>query len=258
MASLLAAGAFLTVNWRFAVVVLSLYGIITAAAPFMPRFGFFLPVISRGDRNRKAVALTFDDGPDPVATPALLRLLKQKNIPATFFVSGARAARYPGLIESIVENRHTVGNHSYRHDPMAYFRGAEAVRRDIQKTQEILGALGIVPLVYRPPVGILSPVLRKPLAACGLSVVNYSCRAFDLGNKRVRGLAFRLLKRVRPGDIILLHDIMPGQNTDLQIWLNEVEKVISGLKAMGLQVVPLEELIGLPVMCRCPRIAAES
>ena len=88
MVCLLLTGIFLMIDWHFCLIILLAYGLLFIVAPFMPRLGFFLPVISRGTSGQKAVALTFDDGPDPIATPILLNLLKEKNIQATFFVSG--------------------------------------------------------------------------------------------------------------------------------------------------------------------------
>ena len=82
-------------------------------APFFPGWSFFLPVISRGQGDYpqlhgNVVALTFDDGPSPTSTPVLLELLARYRLPATFFVVAAQVARYPELLEKIVEDGHTV------------------------------------------------------------------------------------------------------------------------------------------------------
>lgn len=249
-ACLVAAALLLMIHWRLSVIVLSVYGIWCAAAPFLPGLGFFAPVISRGHSRRKIVALTFDDGPDPLTTPFLLDLLKLRGLSVTFFVSGCKVARYPHLVESIVGQGHSIGNHSYHHDPFVFFKGAKAVRHEIEATQKALSRFGVVPRVYRPPVGILGPALRQPLRECGLRAVNFSCRAFDRGNKRIAGMADRLLERVRADDIVLLHDIMPKGERFRRIWLGEIDKILSGLAARGLSVVPLQDLIGIPVMER--------
>ena len=88
--------------------------------------------------------------------------------------------------------------------------------------------------------------------------VNFSCRAFDLGNRRIAGLAEIILKKVRPGDIILLHDVAPKGGEGIEEWLAEMEGIVSGLKKQGHQILSLEELIDRPVMERLAAGAAPS
>lgn len=249
--SLAAALLLLMVHWRLSVMLLSGYAMLYALAPFIPRLGFFVPVTSRGRSGRQAVALTFDDGPDPMATPALLELLSAHKVQATFFVSGCKVVRYPHLVEAVIRGGHTIGNHSYHHNPLVFFKGSGAVRDEIEATQRALKQFGIVPRVYRPPVGIMGPGLRTPLHEAGLQVVNFSCRAFDGGNKRLDGMADRILKRVQADDIVLLHDIMPKGQAYGRIWLQEMEALLNGLQRKGLVVLPLQDLIGGPVMEPC-------
>jgi peptidoglycan/xylan/chitin deacetylase (PgdA/CDA1 family) len=248
LAALIIAGLLGMIHWRLSIIALSTYVLVCAMAPFFHRIGFFAPVISKGRSRSSAVALTFDDGPDPLSTPALLELLKANGIPATFFVSGCKVARYPRLVDAIVRQGHTIGNHSYHHDPLIYFKGRRAVRNEIEATQNALKLFGIIPRTYRPPVGIVGPGLQQPLQDAGLQVVNFSCRALDRGNKKIPGLAARILRQVRADDIILLHDSMPLGEGHCRIWLREMEILIKGLKRQGLSVWPLQELIGRPVM----------
>jgi len=248
LACVATAALLLMVHWRLSVMMLSVYALWCAIAPFVPRLGFFVPVVSRGCSGRQAVALTFDDGPDPTTTPALLKLLSARRTAATFFVSGCKVAKYPQLVDAIIRSGHTVGNHSYHHDPLVFFKGDGAVRHEIESTQLALKPLGVIPRVYRPPVGIVGPGLHRPLHEAGLRVVNFSCRAFDRGNKRIDAMAARILKRVAADDIILLHDIPPRGEAGCRIWLREMELLLSGLESKNLAVVPLQELIGAPVM----------
>ena len=236
------------VNWHLSVVALAVYGLASVAAPCIPRLGFFLNVTSRGCTGRQAVALTFDDGPDPLGTPPLLNLLADCGVSATFFVTGSKVVQYPHLIEAIIEHGHSIGNHGYHHDPLIFFKGRRSLSCDIAATQDALKSFGILPRVYRPPVGILAPGLRRPLDDAGLSVVNFSCRAYDRGNQRIQGLAARILKNVRKDDIILLHDIMPRGEAYVSVWIREIKELLNGLRVKGLRIAPLQELIGHPVM----------
>lgn len=243
-----AAVILLGLNWQLAILPLCGFLLLCVMAPFVPQIGFFSSVFSRGSSKKKAVALTFDDGPDPRTTPALLKLLAAHQVTATFFVLGWRAKRFPELITAILAHGHTIGNHSYRHDHFASFKGRDAIRNEIDRTQAELGRLGIVPLIFRPPVGIVDPRLAYHLSESGMSIVNFSCRAYDYGNRNIFCISRRILSRVRQDDIVLLHDLMPKKKGQFTRWLKELEVLLSGLNQKGLSVLPLSDLIGRPVM----------
>jgi peptidoglycan/xylan/chitin deacetylase (PgdA/CDA1 family) len=217
-------------------------------ATFLPHSSFYLPVISRGISGRNAVALTFDDGPDPLTTPGLLRLLSKHGCKATFFVTGNRASANPELIREILRQGHTVGNHSYSHDFLFALRGTKRLLKEIESTEGILENFGIRCLAFRPPVGISGPRLREVLRNREVRVIGFSCRALDGGNRWISRLSKRILKRVRADDIVLLHDVRPKDARLLPLWLKEVESLLLGLEATGLAVLPLSEIIGRPVM----------
>ena len=246
-AAWVAAALLAMLDARLAALPLGAFAAACLAAAFSPGSGFFLPVISRGSGGRRAVALTFDDGPDPLTTPALLKLLRRHRVAATFFVIGQRAARYPELVRAMVAEGHGIGNHSFRHDLLGALRSAHTMAAEIDATQRVLKTLGVEPLAYRPPMGITSPRLRRAMAGSGMLVVNFSCRAWDGGNRRMGGLAGRLLKRVRPNDIVLLHENLPDPSR-LASWEREIDLVLKGIADRGLAVVPLAELIGREVM----------
>lgn len=235
-----------------AVVPLSAYVVLCLAASLYPSRGFFLPVVSRGHSGKPLVALTFDDGPDPATTPRLLRLLDKHAVKAVFFVTGVRAAQYSDLISQILGHGHDIGNHSYHHDPFLMLRSSKTLHREIASTQALLAArFGITPLAFRPPVGVTSSKLAPVLRKLGLHCVNFTCRAYDCGNRRIRGLSRKILKKVRADDIILLHDVLPKRKAgdwDIDFWLREVDLILAGLKDRGLRVVPLDELLGEAVM----------
>jgi peptidoglycan-N-acetylglucosamine deacetylase len=218
--------------------------------PFLPGRSFFLPVISRGKTLQPVVGLTFDDGPDPVSTPPLLRILEKHGVIATFFVTGERAKRYPDIVREIISKGHSIGNHSYSHDNYLMFRGTATIVREIETTQQVIREFGFLPRIFRPPVGIITPRYVPALHQTGLQVVNFSRRAGDMGNRRVQGICQRILEKLRADDIVLLHDIPPRRGIDLRLWLVEVESLLLGIKEKGLDIIPLETLIGTPVMIK--------
>ncbi|MFH0976909.1 MAG: polysaccharide deacetylase family protein [Spirochaetota bacterium] len=227
---------------------LAVFALICAVAPFMTGFGFFLPVISRGLAGKNAVALTFDDGPSDDVTPAVLKLLSKYSAKATFFVTGENASRHPEIIRKILKQGHLIGNHSFKHDPLLMLRTRKTLFNEISECQNILQKFKITPCAFRPPAGITNPRLRGVLAELGLFCVNWSCRGFDAGNRNVKGLSDKILKKVKPGDIILLHDVNPGSSDSEKKILAEFEKLLKGLRNSGLNIVPLPELIEKDVM----------
>jgi peptidoglycan-N-acetylglucosamine deacetylase len=233
-----------------AVAPLAAFLLLCFTAPFMPALGFFLPVISRGTCTQRAVALTFDDGPDPHSTPVLLALLANHRAKATFFVTGKRALRYPEIIADILAQGHTLGNHSHSHDNFIMCKSSKALLKEIQDAQQVFHQMGVTPRAFRPPVGITNPKLGKVLEQVGMYALNFNRRAGDLGNRRIKHLSKRILKGIAPNDIIMLHDIKPRTIALSDHWLMELGKILEGIKERELLILSLEELIGKPVMER--------
>jgi peptidoglycan/xylan/chitin deacetylase (PgdA/CDA1 family) len=229
-----------------AAIPLILFLLLCFGAPFFPRFGFYLPLVSRGQPGMTGISLTFDDGPSPLSTPVLLDLLARHKLQATFFVVGEKAARYPELMTKILQQGHTIGNHSWNHDYFLMLRSKKKMQDDIHITQEVLKKSGVQPLVFRPPVGITSPLLKEVLNREGLIAVTYSCRAFDRGNRSIDNLSQKILKALNPGDIIMLHDLPAYHERQSDHWQKELDRLL-GTLAKKYDIVPLEQLIQRPV-----------
>ncbi|MFH1130065.1 MAG: polysaccharide deacetylase family protein [Pseudomonadota bacterium] len=238
---------FVSVFW--AVTVLVLFVALCLAAPFFPRMRFYGPILTRGSRTAgTAIALTFDDGPHPTTTPKLLELLAEYDVKATFFVVGKRVSNYSEGIEQILAQGHTVANHSWSHDPVLMLRTRKTLNKEIVGTQEVLKPFGIQPLAFRPPAGIVNPRLWGVLLELGMVLIGFNRRALDFGNRRIYGMADRLLEKIRPGDILLLHDGAVGSEISAEDWLQEVKQVLEGLKAREIEVRSLANLLKRPIM----------
>jgi len=246
-AALAAAAVLWPLRAELAAVPLALFVAACLCAPYFPSWSFFLPIVLHGPRSRPEVALTFDDGPDPRTAGPLLALLEEHGAPAAFFVVGRRAEAHPEAIRALLAAGHELGNHSHTHDPLLAARSVGRIRGEVQGCQRALAAHGVRPLAYRPPVGITSPPLRGVLRGLGLRCVCFSCRPLDFGNRRMRNLAGRVLSRVRPGDVVLLHDALP-EEVPVEAWLHEVERILAGLRERGLKAVALSALLGERVM----------
>lgn len=185
--------------------------------------------------SEKEVALTFDDGPDPVDTPRLLDLLREKGIKATFFVVGRRADEYPEIVRRACEEGHLIGNHTWSHQPLFCFLPPWQLRREIERgAQSIQRACGRRPRYFRSPVGLRHPFLRPYLEQAGLVFVSWRLRSRDTRIRNAERLARRIVDDAKGGDIILLHDHRPGGARPM---LEALPGVIDKLRARGLEFV---------------------
>lgn len=163
-----------------------------------------LGTIARVDTPYPQVALTFDDGPDPVFTPDLLTILADHGAKATFFVVGEAAATQQDLIRRMVAEGHAVGNHSWDHSSFHLLSGRQR-RAQLHRTRLILDALGGVRL-FRPPFGHQSLLSRIDTWRMGYEVVAWNVLAEDWLDHSAEEMISRLQSTLEPGAIVLLHD----------------------------------------------------
>lgn len=150
-------------------------------------------------------ALTFDDGPDPATTPQLLEILRRHGAKATFFMLGHHAARHRALVESIADEGHAIGNHSFNHPRFPSLIAVER-RRQITACQTAIAPYG--EKLFRPPRGLQSLASRLDVARLGYDVVTWNVCGEDWKVQTPVALASRLRDQVRPGSIVLLHDVL--------------------------------------------------
>lgn len=206
----------------------------------LPWLNFFGKFINRAPIQRQAVALTFDDGPNPDTTPALLDFLKSSGIRAIFFCIGNKVAKHPDLIERMLKEGHIIGNHSMLHHPATNIFRSSRLRRDIAAAQAIIQEIsGATPVYFRPPMGLSNPRLFPVLRELGLQAVGWTTRAFDSSNSKPEKLAARLIRGVRPGAILLLHDNILRKDTMEQT----LRLLLDNLAARGYQIERLDLLL---------------
>jgi peptidoglycan/xylan/chitin deacetylase (PgdA/CDA1 family) len=204
------------------------------------KLNFFVKAICRGEAGRMRVALSFDDGPDPASTPRLLDVLERCGIRAAFFVVGVKTAAHPEVVRQMEQQGHIVGNHSYGHAWWTNFLTGRRLDREIGKSQDAIeAATGKIPAYFRPPMGLTNPHLPGALNRAGLSVVGWDVRPFDTGVDTGK-VIHRVMKKVRDGSIILLHDA--GRHPDDLARL--VEGLAEALSGRGYLFTGLEELTG--------------
>lgn len=173
---------------------------------YYPNSWVFGRPVARLASAGKVVALTFDDGPNPEATPRILDALAARNVKATFFVLGRHADRWPDIVARAAREGHTIGNHGWHHRKL-HVRGPGYVRRDLTMgTESIERASGIRPRLFRAPHGFRSPWVTPIAASLGQKTVGWSRGVWDSAKPGVDRIVRRTVEGTRPGRIMLLHD----------------------------------------------------
>ena len=195
--------------------------------------------------RRNEIALTIDDGPDPLVTPQVLDLLDRYAAQATFFCIGEKAARYPDLCREIVRRGHVVENHSQHHRHYFSLMGTRALGRELQAAQDTLTAItGQRPLFFRAPAGLRNPFLDPVLARLGLQLATWSARAFDTRIGDAERVKAKLLRGLKPGAILLLHDGNAARTPlDIPVILEVLPAVLKSAATAGLQFVTLRHAL---------------
>ena len=191
---------------------------------------------------RREIALTFDDGPDPVVTPRVLDLLDAHGAKATFFCIGREARRASGIVRDMAARGHCIANHSDRHANGFATYGPRRLRSDILAAQDTLGAItGRAPAYFRAPMGFRSPFLDPVLAGLGLACVSWTRRGFDTVRTDATQALAPLARGLSAGDILLLHDrIGRRSSAGSALVLSVLPALLERIRAAGLRPVTLE------------------
>jgi peptidoglycan/xylan/chitin deacetylase (PgdA/CDA1 family) len=191
------------------IVIILLLFLIYASANI--RSGIYLKTISRLNTREKQLVLTFDDGPHAGVTPQILAILAKHNIQAVFFCKGKSIESQPDLVRKIIAGGHLIGNHTMNHSPWFPFYPASKMKKEIADCQVLIDSLyrGKTARLFRPPFGVTNPNLKTALKDSGYQVIGWDIRSLDT-TKLPSGFLFkRIIRRIKPGSILLFHDTMP-------------------------------------------------
>lgn len=198
-------------------------------------------VRDRAAVGRGEIALTFDDGPDPKTTPAVLALLAERGVRASFFCVGRRVLDDVGLAREIAARGHRIENHSHTHPASFFFHGPARLTGEIARCQDaVASAVGRVPRYFRAPAGIRGPLLFSVLARHGLRLAAWTRRGFDTVSSDPDAVLGRLVRNLRAGDILLLHDAAPTC-ARRAVALDVLPRLLDAVEAAGLRAAPLSE-----------------
>jgi peptidoglycan-N-acetylglucosamine deacetylase len=192
-----------------------------------------------GSRDHRRIALTFDDGPDPDRTPALLDALAELGAPATFFLLGRQVEKHPELAARIAREGHEIGNHTYNHRYLPLIRGKSVERELAYADAAIERATGKRPTLARPPYGGRSPFTVRAFERAGKRVVLWDLNSFDWKGAPADDVARRVLERARPGSIILMHEAREGG----EVTVDAVRMLVPELRARGFELTTVSRAL---------------
>jgi len=197
----------------------------------------------RVETTEPRIALTFDDGPSPRNTPRLLDLLAGKGIPATFFVLGRYVRRFPHVVKRAADEGHELASHGTWHLPLPLLPDA-VIRRDIETTGRMLEKLlGTRPRYFRPPMGWFNGRVLRVIERLGYQPVIGSVYPKDSDRPGADAIVDRVLRRVGPGDIVILHDSGWSSRSNGDQTLEEVDRLTDILGERGYRFDTLTALV---------------
>ncbi len=190
-------------------------------------------VASRGARSRRAVALSFDDGPSPAQTPAILATLDRLHAHATFFEEGRHVLGREALMRQILAGGDEIGNHSFDHRRDPGYGELAATDRLIRE------ATGFEPCLFRPPYGLIGGRVAGAARRTGLETVLWTLDSGDDRHPGVAAIRANVVRRAKPGAIVLMHDGGHHPQT-----VEALPGIIRGLRARGYRLDTVTELLG--------------
>ncbi len=220
---------FLRESWFF-IPLLILTGIayltILSLGVLFMQYNYFLKSTTR--LNGDSCLVTFDDGPDPEHTPLILDILAKHDVKAIFFVVGEKVEQQPQIVKRIVSEGHLLGNHSHSHNNFTSLFSRKRLSAEIKQAQEVIESVsGTKVNLFRPPIGYTNPKYATVLGQQNLKCVGWTLRSYDSVYTDPKKLLQRLISRIKPGNIVLMHD-------NLKVATESLDTFLSKAKANGI------------------------
>src|SRR5262245_23343368 len=228
---------------KIAALSVSWHALATTGVLF-PQLEMYGPIISSGPSGRMHVALTFDEGPDPVTTRHILETLGSTRHRATFFVLGAKARRHPDVVREIHAGGHTLGVHGDVHDRLHSFRMPSTVRDDILRAvRAVEVATGVRPRLFRPPLGHTSMTTVRGVRLAGVTLVSWSARGYDGMRGQTPGAVVdRVARTLTDGALVMLHDAAERDDFEPPA-VRALPRLLAVLDSRGLTSIGLAALL---------------
>lgn len=200
------------------------------------RSGVYVRAFCREKTDRKVVYLTFDDGPHPPETERVLDVLRERGARATFFLIGSKVSGNEAVLRRMLEEGHALGLHTYSHAGTFPLLSFDKMLADVNEGKRAVGSVaGKKISLFRPPFGVTNPTIAKVIRTLGLQTAGWDVRSFDTmfckssehsckqsGHDWYVPVVERIMKQVRPGSVILLHDRLDGASELLALLLDSL------------------------------------
>lgn len=223
-------------RWSVLILPLSVYALLLVYGASQISSQFFLSAHCKGDSGSKSVAISFDDGPAGQRSVEILKVLEKHGCKASFFLTGHRAKAQSDIVREMLKQGHLIGNHSYSHSNFFPLFRRRRIRKELELTNHILMNAGVGEVRYfRPPFGVTNPNVAGGLKSTGMEVAGWSIRSFDTRNEAAGKVAGRILKKIKGGDVILLHET---SDNIIEI----LELLLPAISELGLSCVTLDQL----------------
>jgi peptidoglycan/xylan/chitin deacetylase (PgdA/CDA1 family) len=205
--------------------VLALAGLALREMVLSSTFQLFGDYVARVETSDKVVALTFDDGPNPIHTPRVLDILDQHGVKATFFMMGVNVERFPAVAREVIRRGHEVGNHSYSHPKMIWMSPAR-IRDEIERTDTLLRSVGVAgDISFRPPHAAKFIALPCVLRDMGKLSVLGDVDPEEWKRPPSATITASILRQAKPGSIIGLHD---PSGAETEQTLDDILRILAG------------------------------
>lgn len=200
------------------------------------RSGVYVRAFCREKTDRKVVYLTFDDGPHPPETERVLDVLRERGAKATFFLIGSKVSGNEAVLRRMLEEGHALGLHTYSHAGTFPLLSFDKMLADVNEgKRSVESVAGKKISLFRPPFGVTNPTISKVIRTLRLQTVGWDVRSFDTmfckssehsckqsGHDWYVPVVERIMKQVRPGSVILLHDRLDGASELLALLLDSL------------------------------------
>ncbi len=190
------------------------------------------------------VALTFDDGPDNLYTEKILDILKEKKVPATFFVLGNKVMDFPNITKRIIKDGHSIGNHTLNHLCLSNC-SLNIAKKNIERTENIIDSVcGFSKKIFRPPWGKINNEVKEYLQSQGFLIYlwNIDSHDWDIENYCVSDIIINVIEEVNSDAIILFHDSDYSNKCSRMNTVKALPEIIDGLKNKGAFFVKVEDI----------------
>ncbi|HAP3438448.1 polysaccharide deacetylase family protein [Enterococcus faecalis] len=192
------------------------------------------------NRIKKSVALSFDDGPNPITTKELLEILKEKQVHATFFVLGENANKFPEIVKQAKKEEHEIGSHTFDHQSLTQL-STDEVKMEITKTDEVLEKIiGEKAEFLRPPYGSMTELVAR---LTNQPIINWSVDSEDWIIRNSEQIFQKIIGAIYDGSILLFHDIYPET-------VSVIPRIIDYLHEQDYQLETVGELLNHPKDCK--------